>query len=197
VPGAGQNSSINKFAVSEDKGAISDPIKTQNGYCVYIIAEKVPPGYFPWEEIKATLLTNSVKNEKKLDMLKSNALELRSKISSDLKEAVNVNSTLTVVPADSVSVAKPNAMIGTDYDFNNAVFKLQPGQISEPIRTSRGYYIVQMKSIVPFDQNKFQQDFETLRNTLITQKKQSITQEWITELKNKAVIVDNRDKFFR
>jgi hypothetical protein len=54
-----------------------------------------------------------------------------------------------------------------------------------------------MKSIVPFDQNKFQQDFETLRNTLITQKKQSITQEWITELKNKAVIVDNRDKFFR
>ena len=74
---------------------------------------------------------------------------------------------------------------------------MQNGQISDPIRTNRGYFIVQMKSITHFDQAKFQQEFETIRNGIITQKKQTIVQDWITDLKETAEIVDNRDIFFR
>jgi parvulin-like peptidyl-prolyl isomerase len=74
---------------------------------------------------------------------------------------------------------------------------MQAGQISDPIRTNKGYYIVQIKSITPFDQNKYQQEYETIKSGMLAQKKQTILQDWITELKENAVIVDNRDKFYR
>lgn len=194
IPGAGQNKSVSKFALSEKKGTISDPIKIQNGYAVYIIADKFPAGFAPFDEVKTTIIPNLVKLEKKLDVLKQQAAGFKGQSLSSLKAS---NPQLNIASVDSISVTKPAPAIGNDPDFNNAVFKLQNGQVSEPIRTNRGYYIVEVKSITPFDQNKYQQDFNTVRTQLINQKKQTIVQEWITDLKNKAKIVDNRDKFFR
>jgi peptidyl-prolyl cis-trans isomerase D len=197
IPGAGQNKSVTKFALSEKKGSISDPMKIQGGYAIYIIADKFPAGYAPFDEVKGTVVANAVKLEKKLDLLKQQAVDLKGKAGGNITSLKAANPQLVIQSADSISVAKPAPQVGADFDFNNVVFKLQNGQISEPIRTNRGYYIVQMKSIAQFDQNKFQQDFNSIRTALIAQKKQSIVQDWIAELKNKATIVDNRDKFFR
>jgi len=197
VPGAGQNKSVNKFALDEKKGAISDPVKIQNGYAVYMIAEKIPAGYIPFEEIKATQLTAGVKIEKKLDLQKQTADALKNRVSGSLSTIKDLDTNIRVQSADSVSISKPNQLIGSDFDFNNIVFKMQAGQISDAIRTNRGYYIVQIKSITPFDQNKYQQEYENIKSGMLAQKKQTILQDWITELKEKAVIVDNRDKFYR
>lgn len=197
IPGAGQNKAVTKFAMNEKKGTISDPIKIQNGYAVYVIADKFAAGYAPFEEVKATVVTNSVKLEKKLDILKQQAMDFKGKAGSSITSLKASNPQLTIESVDSISVAKPAPSVGNDFDFNNAVFKLQNGQISEPIRTNRGYYIVQVRAIMPFDQTKFQADYTTVRTQLIAQKKQTIVQDWIAELKNKATIVDNRDKFFR
>ncbi|MBZ0201950.1 MAG: peptidylprolyl isomerase [Ignavibacteria bacterium] len=197
IPGAGQNQTISKFAMNEKKGSMSDPIKTQTGYAIYVITDKSPEGYMSFDEVKATTLLQFVKQEKKLDLLKQQAAEIKSKVSGDLNSLKNFNPGLSVQSADTVSIAAPSPLIGNDFDFNNAAFKLQNGQISDPIRTAKGYYIVHMKNISSYDQAKFQQDYENIKTGLITQKKQTITQDWLAELKDKAVIVDNRDKFYR
>lgn len=197
IPGAGQNQTISKFALKEKKGSMSDPIKIQTGYAIYVITDKFPEGYMSFDEVKASTLPQLVRQEKKLDLLKQQTTDLKNKISGDLNSIKNFNPSLSVQSADTVSIAAPNPQIGNDFDFNNAVFKMQNGQISEPIRTARGYYIVRMKNITSYDQAKFQQDYETIKTGLVAQKKQSITQDWLAELKDKAVIVDNRDKFFR
>lgn len=197
VQGAGQSPAVSSFALSENKGAISDPIKIQSGYAIYSIVEKFPEGYYTFEELKGTQLPSLVKQEKKLEILKQQADNLKGQISGDINSLKLVNPQIVIQTADTVSYTSPSPMIGSDFDFNNAVFKMQNGQISDPIKTNRGYYIVMMRNITPFDQAKFQQEFETLKNTLLNQKKQTITQQWLAELKDKATIVDNRDKFFR
>jgi len=197
IPGIGNNPSITKFALDESKGAISDPIKLQNGYAVYLITEKLPAGYMNFEEVKA-LVNTKVLLEKKLEILKAQAQDLKSKISgTDLNSLKAVNPSINIQSADSVSVSKPNPNIGTDFDFNSVVFKMTSGQISEPIRTQRGYYLVQIKSITAFDQAKFGQESDKIRIDLLNSKKQSAFQNWLSDLKDKAVIVDNRDKFGR
>jgi hypothetical protein len=147
--------------------------------------------------VKTTLLPGYVKVQKKLDFLKPQAEDLRRKVSGDLNSLKSVNPQIVVQSADTATVTAPNPIVGNDIEFNTIVYKMQNGQVSDPIRTNRGYWIVYMKSITPFDQAKYQQEFQNMQNTLIAQKKQTIMQEWVTELKNKAVIVDNRDKFFR
>jgi parvulin-like peptidyl-prolyl isomerase len=197
IPGVGQNQTITKFALGEKKGSVSSPIKIQGGYAIYYIVDKFPAGFSSFEEIKTTVLPPVVKIQKKLDLVKLQAQDLRSKVSGDLNSLKNTDPQLGILYADTVTISSPSPAIGSDFDFNNIVFKMQNGQVSEPIRTSRGYYIVQMKSISKFDQARFQQDYDNIRNAMITQKKQTIVQDWIAELKEKAEIVDNRDIFFR
>lgn len=198
IPGAGDNKRITKFAFSESRNSISEPIKIQSGYAVYLITDKLPPAYMSFEELKDNTLKPMVMAEKKLDVLKQTAEELRKKISgNNLSSLKDSDPGINFRSADSVSVAKPDPQIGTQPEFNNEVFKLQPGQISEPIRTSRGYYIVQMNQITPFDPEKYKAAADQIRANLTAQKKQSIVQEWITQLKETADIVDNRDKYFR
>jgi parvulin-like peptidyl-prolyl isomerase len=198
VPGVGQSKALVIFAFKESKGSISDPIKIQQGYAVYLITDKIPAGYITFDSLKSNALTQKVKLEKKLDVMKQQSIDIRNKITNnDINSLKAFNPQIVINNADSISVAKPNPQIGNDFDFDNAVFKLQNGQISDPIRTARGYYIVQMRSITPFDQNKFMAQSETIKTTLINAKKQSIVQDWIAALKEKASIVDNRDKFFR
>lgn len=197
VPGAGQNKIVNNFAMQNKKGTISDPIKIQNGYAVYLIADKFAAGIAPFEEVKATQVANMVKLQKKLDMLKQQANDLKGKSGGNILSLKASNPQLNIQTADSISASKPAPMVGNDPDFNNTVFKLQAGQISEPIRTLKGYYLVQVKAIDQFDNNKYQQEYNTIRTQLVAQKKQTIVQDWLAEMKKNAKIVDNRDKYFR
>lgn len=198
IPGAGQNKNVTKFAFGEKKNSVSDPIKIQGGYAVYLITDKVPAGYMKFEEIKDNLITPRVKLEKKLDLLKNKAADIRSKITgNNIQTLKNIDPGLSLKSIDSFSVAKSNPQIGNDFDFSNAVFKLANGQLSDPIRTQKGYYIVQVRSITPFDQSKYNSQSDVIRTSLLTQRKQTIVQEWVNDLKEKAMIVDNRDKFYR
>lgn len=197
IPGAGQNETVTKFALNEKKGSISEPIKVQTGYAVYVIIDKFPAGFTSFDELKVQQLPNLVKQEKKLDLIKQQAIELKSKISGDINSLKNIDPQIIIQKADTVSVAAPSQLIGADFDFANSVYKLQNGQISEPIRTVRGYYIVQMRKITTFDQAKFQTEYDQIKTSLVSQKKQTIVQDWLADLKEKAVIVDNRDLLFR
>jgi len=196
VPGVSNGSTVIDFALRENKGTISDPIKMQNGYAVYIITEKFPAGHLTFEEIKTQYLVPSVIQEKKLDLLKQQAADLRSKITSNnLASLAGLNPDIKIQSADTMTMATPVQSIGSDYDFFNVVYMMTAGQISEPIRSQKGYYIVQLKSITPFDQAKYNQDSDKIRTDLLSQKKQTFFQEWLGDLKEKSVIIDNRDKF--
>jgi len=198
IPGAGENKKIVKFAFSESRNSISDPIKVQNGYAVYLITDKLPSGYMDFQEIRENTLVPLVKLQKKLDLLKQRADELERSITGNQLASLKYSDPgITIQTADSFSVAKPNPQIGNQPEFNNEVFKLQPGEISPPIRTSRGYYIVQMRNLTPFDFEKYKAAADQIRANLTAQKKQSIVQEWISQLKEQADIVDNRDRYFR
>lgn len=198
ISGAGQNQSVTKFAFGESRGSISDAIKIQGGYAVYLLVDKNPAGFMKFDEIKETMIRPRVIADKKLELLKQNAQQLKGMIqNNDLATIKTINKTIDIQSADSVTVAKPNPNVGSEPELLAAIFKLQNGQISDPVKTPRGYYLIQMKSVTPFDMQKFATESETMKNNLINQKKQTILQDWITDLKDKANIVDNRDKFYR
>ncbi len=198
IPGAGQSKTVSKFAFSESKGSISEPIKVQGGYAVYYLIDRAPKGYQNFEEIKQATLLPRLRVEKKLDILRQIAQDMKSKISgADLNSLKQYDPNINVTKIDSFTVSKPNPIIGNDYDFTNELFKLQNGQISEPIRTKKGYFIVQMLSVTPFDVNKFNAGKNAIRESMTATKKQAITAQWVSDLKDRAKIVDNREKFFR
>ncbi|MFI5212163.1 MAG: peptidylprolyl isomerase, partial [Ignavibacteria bacterium] len=108
IPGVGQNQTITKFALGEKKGAVSSPIKIQGGYAIYYLVDKFPAGYTAYEEIKTTVLPPAVKLQKKLDLLKQQAQDLKSKVSGDLNSLKTINPQINILSVDTVSIAAPS-----------------------------------------------------------------------------------------
>ncbi len=196
VPGAGQNKAVIKFGLSNDVGKVERPVKVQGGYAVYQITARIKEGYKVYDSIKAAQIKPKVINEKKFERMLVNANDMKSKIqNNDLNTLTAFFPQSKVEKADSVSISKPNALIGQDYALMNAVYNLKPGEVSAPIKGTRGYYIVKMREISAFNQNDYTSKSNEIRKQLLSTKQQSAYQEWMTTLQNKADILDNRDMY--
>ena len=73
---------------------------------------------------------------------------------------------------------------------------MKPGDISEPVRGLRGYFIFKLTEKTPFDSTAYQTQAGTLRSSLIQEKKTTSLNAWLAEIKEQAEIVDNRHMFY-
>lgn len=197
IPGAGQNKKLMKLALENKAGKVFEPLKVQGGYGVYKLVDKTPAGYRNFDSIKTTMVKPKVVEQKKFAVLKQMTLDLRAKIqNNDIKTLATLTPPSIVETADSVSVSKPAPKIGQDYAVTDAIFSMKQGEISQPVRGARSYYLIQVNSVTPFNNEDYLKSYNEIRNTLLNQKKQSVVQDWLQKMQNEADIIDNRDRFF-
>jgi len=197
IPGAGQNKKLMKLALENKAGKVFEPLKVQGGYGVYQLIDKTPAGYRNFDSIKTTMVKPKVVEKKKFAVLKQMATDLRAKIqNNDIKTLGTLTPPVVVETADSVSVSKPAPKIGQDYAVTDAIFTMKQGEISQPIRGVKGYYLIQLNSVTPFNNEDYLKSYNDIRNTLLSQKKQAVVQEWLQKMQNEADIIDNRDRYF-
>jgi len=67
-------------------------------------------------------------------------------------------------------------------EFEDAAFKLQPGQVSEPIKTQFGYHLIKVEERDPA---------RTIDEYTLQQKKYEAFQKWLTDLRTAATIERN------
>lgn len=197
IPGAGQNKKLMKLALESRPKKVFEPVKIQGGYGVYELIEKTPAGYRNFDSIKTTMVKPKVVEQKKFAVLKQMATDLRAKIqNNDIKSLSTLTPPSVIETADSVSVSKPAPKIGQDFAVSDAIFSLKQGEISQPVKGSKGYYLIQLNNVTPFNNDDYLKAYNEIRNGLLAQKKQSVVQEWLQKMQNEADIIDNRDRFF-
>ncbi len=196
VPGIGISENLTKFAFNNDLNKISDPIRTQMGYVVAQVSEIIKEGVKPLSEVKAQVRA-AVIQEKRFELARKQAENIKSKISGDLTKAPSFDPKVTVTQTGEFtpgSGSVPN--IGVDYDFTANVLKLPLNKVSDPVRGNSGYYLIDVLSRTPFDSTAYQAQENSIRNSILQEKRNTFFQEWLTELQKNADIVDNRAQFF-
>jgi len=198
IPGLGSNSSLIHYAFDSDKGVVGPVFKFQSGYVVAIVSDITIAGYQPMEEIK-TVLKNKTVREKKADEALILAGQIQNKIgsSNDLNIAKEVYPKAKVA---SVNNFAPNGVIpglGREYAFAQKAMDLSLNQISEPFKGNRGSFIIRVTNKTKFDSTSYSLQKNTIRTTLLNQKKSSLSSQWIEQIKEEADIVDNRYQFYR
>jgi len=195
IPGAGQNSNIIKFGLESGIDKVFGPVKVQGGYGVYQVFQKISEGYKNFDSVKATIIKPKLQQKKRFEVLLQTVNDVKSKIqNNDLNSLKPVFPQLSVETTDSVSVAKPDAKIGLDYKLLNAVFTMKAGEISAPIKGERGYFLVKVNWITPYNEQDYLARQLEIRKQLLMTKQQSSVQEWMQNLQNSADIEDNRDR---
>ena len=178
-----------KAAFSLNKGETSDLIKTQYGFHIIRVLDKEMAHTKTFDEVKDSLRPTYLLN--KVDQEAASTAE---KISQDIRQSNKVTLDelaqkyhLTVADTHPVGPGEPILELGNGQDVKDEIFHLRQGELSLPMRTDRGYFILSLKQILPGHQGTL----EEVRDTVISDLKLKKADELA---KSKADDLDKRVK---
>ena len=195
IPGIGLSKALIDFAFDNDLNSISDAFKVREGYVVVEVSQVIKEGVRPFDEVKNQIKPLVLK-EKKYEMVLGTAREIKAKINDNLDKATSIDPKAIVDTTGRFPAAGPIPKIGKDFGFLETAKVLKLNTISEPVKGNRGYYLIEVIYRTPFDSSAFAIQKNTLRNSLMDQKKRSFFSQWIAELRKNADIVDKRYLFY-
>ncbi|MED0990410.1 peptidylprolyl isomerase PrsA [Bacillus nitratireducens] len=171
------------------------------------LKEKMKPEIALEKAIRATVTDKDVKDNHKPEMKVSHILVKDEKAAKEVKEKINNGEDFTALAKqyseDTGSKEQGGEIAGfapgqTVKEFEEAAYKLDAGQVSEPIKTSYGYHIIKVtdkKELKPFDEVK-----DTIRKDLEQQRLQDATGKWKQQVINdllKEADIKVTDKEFK
>jgi parvulin-like peptidyl-prolyl isomerase len=195
IPAIGQNKGLVKFAFENGVNTISDVYKVASGYVVAQITEVSNEKFKSFEELKEQLKP-AVIREKKFEKIKVIADNLYKKINGDLNKVSSIDTNFSVKQTGNFLPQGSIPAIGRDYGFVNSALKLALNKVSEPVKGTRGYYLIKVTKRTDFDKKAYETQSTALRNTMLQEKKSRFLNQWVSQIKESADIKDNRHLFF-
>lgn len=199
VPGIGMYKQLVKFAFENKVGTVSDVFPISQGYVVVKVSDATEAGFKSFEEVKESIKF-AVIREKKYELLRKKSEGLRQKIPAGqgLDYLRSLDTTITISQTGMFNYGQfVGGGVGRDFNFNFTAFKLKVGEISQPVRGQRGYYLIELTSKQDFDTTAFNIQKSTIRNQIYQEKQSMLINTWVNELKKKAKVEDLRYKFYR
>lgn len=198
IPGLGVHKEAVQWAFKNDVGDVSEPFDVSNGYAVMVIVDAKDAGIRPLEDVKETLRPATLRSLK-IDRTVQMAAELRSRLAAgdslSMVTTLDPRVSLRSVAPIKLSGAIPG--VGRDQAFVGAVENLEIGEISQPVRGTRGAYLIQLIGKSAFDEVDYAAQRPGLRTKLLQDRRNRFYNDWLTSLKESADIEDNRAAVYR
>ncbi|MBK7980376.1 MAG: peptidylprolyl isomerase [Ignavibacteriae bacterium] len=198
IPGIGSNMAIVKFAFENGVDEVSPVFKVPAGYIIETVSKITNAGKKSFDEVKEIIKSKVIK-EKKFEKAKTISENIKNKIGSseNLSMATEVYAKAKVSGASNYSPNGNVPGVGRDLAFTQATLDAKINEITDPVKGVRGYFLIKVTERTPIDSTIFSIQKNSIRENLLTQKKNMVFSEWIEGLKKDADIEDNRYLFFR
>ncbi|MBC8346663.1 MAG: peptidylprolyl isomerase [Candidatus Marinimicrobia bacterium] len=186
-----------RWAFNADEGATSDPIESNEFYAVFSLDSITPAGVAPFEDSKIQVRA-ALTREKEDEATENLAMELKSLVDSGstFESIKKDNDKIDIVPSDTKKLSTSFISLGRSDQIAGALLNADTGDLIGPIKTFRGYGIIQVLNIGAFDSAAWNIQKDLVRLELVRQKQNRVYQSWMTEMKNDADVVDNRKYYF-
>jgi parvulin-like peptidyl-prolyl isomerase len=186
-----------RFAYQSQPGDISDPLENDRYFAVFRLDSIFAAGTIPFEEVRDQIYTK-VKREKERQAILKLATHLRQRLDQgeNFTTLKKDNPQLEEITKQRGKLKDPFKSLGLSQQLVGALLHASPGELLGPIPTYRGYGLVKVDAIAPFDSTTWQVQKDVIQLDLIRQKQNRIYTSWIQDLKDNAKIIDNRRYFF-
>ncbi len=194
----GTNPQMDEFAFGNEPGEVSDVFETAKAFYVLQVKERRPAGISPLEEVQQIVRQRIIKS-KADSMALDKATEIFAQIDAgkSLKKAAEENEA-KFGETDQFArngyipqLGNPPELIGTAFSLT------EPDQISQPVKTNQGSFIVQLVSRSAIDDSVFAAMKDSLSYVVLQNKQGQTYQDWFAQVKEKADIKDYRSEYFR
>ena len=193
IPGVGMEMRLNRWAFRSKVGDLSDVISLSQGYLVASLAEISKEHVQPLDEVKDRI-SASLKTDKKMELAKAQANAAYEKIKGgETIDDAAAGDSLEVKETQEFTMTGYVAGVGREPGFVGTAFSLDIGEYSAPVKGARGYYIIQLVDKKETNDEDFEKQKDTLKETIKNQKQQRMFSEWIAAVKEKSKIKDYRN----
>jgi len=186
-----------QFAFESELGDVSEPMENDRFYAVFKLDTIIPAGFIPIDQVKAQL-KSKVLRENQLKAAKDLAYELRGRIDNGavFNELKEDNELLELVSLDKKMLNQTFKSLGQSPQLTGALLNSKVGDMLGPISTNRGFALLLVMSVTPFDSTLWNLQKDQLNLNLMQRKQNRTYNTWLKDLKYNAEIVDNRKYYF-
>ncbi|MDP6276530.1 MAG: SurA N-terminal domain-containing protein [Candidatus Marinimicrobia bacterium] len=199
IQGLGFFRDVVRFAFSDqsDIGSVSDRLENDNFYIVAVLDSIIPEGTKSFDEVKSNL-TNQVIRDKQQAVAFELATAIKTKISAgaSLTDLVSDDNRLELLATDKKKLNRGFISIGRSHSVIGALLNSEIGDLVGPLETARGYAVVRLLAVTPFDSTDFQEQEADLYSALVNVAQQSAFDTWLADLREGAKIIDNRRFYY-
>ena len=197
IAGLGPFRTAVKWSFSTDVGSISDPLETDDFYAVFTLDSISEEGIAPFEDVRSQVITG-MERDRNVEASSNYANELKAKVEtgSSFKSLTESNKTLEYVPSDKKKLSAAFISLGKSEQLIGALLNSEKNNLIGPVKTNRGYGLVKILEISSFDSTTWASKKNIIKTDLNRIKETTNYQNWMSNLKEKAEIVDNRKFHF-
>ncbi len=191
IPGLGQSRALSSFLETASTGDISDVIELDDQFVVAHVTDVQSEGYRPFEEVKSEIRPRVELQKKKSILVQRMRRALQQNTFEDLPQILDTQ----MRTQSSLSFSTETVPgIGQDPTFVGTAFGLDEGEISGVVDGENAAFVVELNELrepATLTDQKRQQ----LRQQLMKQRRQQVSSQWLSALKEEATIEDNRGQF--
>ncbi len=197
VPGLGLNTRISNFVFRGRVGDVGPVEETNDGLIVFKVAEIQSDKIKTLDEVRL-LITNKLTSEAQMDKAGDLAQKIYTEVQGGVDfEKIAEQDSVDTVETDPFNRAGFVTSVGRDPGFIGAAFSLQKvGDISSPVKGTRGYYILKLLEKSEFISQDFLVKRLQVETTLKQRKENEAFSNWYAGAKARAEVKDYRDSFY-
>lgn len=186
-----------RFAYNSEVNDVSDPMQNDQYFIVAKLDSILPKGTKSFEEVQ-NQIKNSISQERQFAQAKKFADELREELrkGSTFQQLKDNFENIDLITGDTKLLIRSFQSLGKSNYFVGALAIANKGDIVGPLKTPRGYGIVNIVDISPIDSSDFEMKRDVIYDNLSNQKRNTNFQSWYQDLLDEAKIIDNRKYYF-
>lgn len=175
---------------------ITDIFNTPRGPYVFQLKEKrldyLPNFQDVKEKIKDEVTAQKSKElaKAKMDDYYSQIKQIKEKNPDFGLKKIAAQISLPIKETEFFNMNAPVSQIGFSKEFNDVAFKLADAEISQVIEIPTGYFVVEVSERKPIDEKELEKEKESLKKSLLEEKKNQVFQEFFEGLRKKANLRD-------
>ena len=197
ISGLGSFRSAIRWAFDSKISNISDPIETNDYFAVFTLDSISLEGVLPFNDVRDQI-ASELKSEQRDKAIKTFAIELKTKVLNGTTFEVlkNNNEKLEYIPSDEKKLSDSFISLGKSDQLIGSLIRSDKDDLLGPVKTFRGYGLVMVNKISEFDSTAWINQQNIIKSDLTRTKQNKFYQNWMSELKEKAKIIDNRKYYF-
>ncbi|MCB2198987.1 peptidylprolyl isomerase [bacterium] len=197
IPRIGRNKAASEFLFNRPKGDISPVYSFRDGFAVLRVIEVKKAGVKPFEEVRGTLLK---------DLADEHRLDKASQRADSLYQLVEAGQSLDQVAAAAgleiqatsreFKMGEYIAGVGRDAHFSVAALEMDEGDISKPVRTDKGYFLIRLDNKTVPEMDNWAEIRDEQIGRIYSQRQNIVLNSWIEQQRDKADIDDYRYLYY-